>query len=101
MNHRPFPGITVGDCGEKIGINGVDNGWLRFDQYRVPKDSLLDKISQVEDDGTYITKFESEGKRFAMSIASLSGGRVMIGRFAAENCWNGLTIAIRHGLMRR
>lgn len=22
----PYPGITVGDIGEKIGLNGVDNG---------------------------------------------------------------------------
>lgn len=22
----PFPGVTVGDMGEKIGLNGIDNG---------------------------------------------------------------------------
>lgn len=22
----PFPGVTIGDLGEKVGINGVDNG---------------------------------------------------------------------------
>ena len=44
-DHLPYPGITVGDCGEKMGLNGIDNGWCRFDHYRVPKDALLDKIS--------------------------------------------------------
>lgn len=87
VNHLPFAGITVGDCGEKMGVNGVDNGWCSFDQYRIPKDSLLDKISQIDDDGTYVSKYESEGKRFAMSIASLSGGRVLISRCSAECSW--------------
>ena len=30
----PFPGITVGDMGPKIGLNGLDNGFLLFKNYR-------------------------------------------------------------------
>lgn len=26
----PFPGITVGDMGPKVGLNGVDNGFVIF-----------------------------------------------------------------------
>lgn len=25
---QPYPGIIVGDMGEKIGLNGIDNGYL-------------------------------------------------------------------------
>lgn len=29
----PFPGITIGDLGEKIGLNGVDNGYnFQYDE---------------------------------------------------------------------
>ena len=30
----PFPGVTVGDMGPKIGLNGLDNGFLLFKNYR-------------------------------------------------------------------
>ena len=25
-----LPGLQVGDCGEKLGVNGIDNGWILF-----------------------------------------------------------------------
>lgn len=25
---QPYPGVTVGDIGEKVGLNGIDNGYL-------------------------------------------------------------------------
>jgi len=90
----PLAGIEIGDCGEKIGLNGVDNGWCRFHNFRVPKDSLLDKYGQIDDEGNYITKFELEGKRFGMQMASLSGGRVFIGAVSPMNTLHCLTIAM-------
>lgn len=32
---KPFPGVIIGDMGGKIGLNGVDNGFLLFDHYKV------------------------------------------------------------------
>ncbi|CAB4445582.1 unnamed protein product [Rhizophagus irregularis] len=29
-NHKPLPGIDVGDIGPKFGFNNIDNGFLRF-----------------------------------------------------------------------
>lgn len=45
--HKVFPGITIGDCGPKQGLNGVDNGFILFDKFRIPVDNLLDKISGI------------------------------------------------------
>ena len=30
-----LPGVLIGDMGPKIGLNGIDNGFLMFDQFRV------------------------------------------------------------------
>lgn len=30
----PYPGITIGDMGPKIGLNGIDNGFMSFNNYR-------------------------------------------------------------------
>jgi acyl-CoA oxidase len=38
-----MPGVRIDDCGEKIGLDGVDNGRLWFDDVEVPWDALLDR----------------------------------------------------------
>lgn len=40
-DHEPFEGIEIGDLGLKNGCDGVDNGWMMFKNYRIPKESLL------------------------------------------------------------
>jgi hypothetical protein len=33
-DHSVLPGIRLGDCGAKMGRNGLDNGWIQFDHVR-------------------------------------------------------------------
>jgi len=40
---RPLPGVTVVDMGVKMGLNGVDNARLSFDNVRVPRTNLLNR----------------------------------------------------------
>ena len=44
-SHLPLPGITIGDCGSKKGYQGMDNGFMSFRNYRVPRSALLDRFS--------------------------------------------------------
>lgn len=56
-NHSPLPGITVGDIGMKFGngaYNTMDNGVLRFDHVRIPRDQMLMRVSQVTKEGKYM-----------------------------------------------
>ena len=41
-------GIRIEDCGHKLGLNGVDNGRIWFDDVRVPRENLLDRYAQVQ-----------------------------------------------------
>lgn len=46
-DHMPLPGITVGDIGMKFGsgaYNTMDNGVLRFDHVRIPRDQMLMRL---------------------------------------------------------
>lgn len=56
-DHSPLPGITVGDIGMKFGngaYNTMDNGVLRFDHVRIPRDQMLMRVSQVTREGKYM-----------------------------------------------
>ena len=57
-----LPNVLVEDMGHKMGLNGVDNAKLTFKNVRVPKDNLLNKYSDVSDDG----KFHSTIDRFTI-----------------------------------
>lgn len=51
QTYKVLPGVLIGDCGHKAGLNGVDNGFILFDNYSIPKDNLLDKLSSINDKG--------------------------------------------------
>ena len=43
-DHQPQPGVTVADIGVKFGngaYNTMDNGLLRFDHVRIPRENML------------------------------------------------------------
>ena len=37
----------MGDIGNKLAYGGMDNGYLVFDNYRVPRDSMLMRYAKV------------------------------------------------------
>lgn len=98
---RPLPGVTIGDCGAKGGLSGVDNGRLSFDHVRVPREALLDRYAQVAPDGAYSSDIESANRRFFTMIGALVRGRVSVGGAATSAGKVALTIATRYALRRR
>jgi alkylation response protein AidB-like acyl-CoA dehydrogenase len=42
-----LPGITIGDCGKKMGRDGIDNGWIQFKNVHVPRNQMLQKWAKV------------------------------------------------------
>ncbi|XP_037092897.1 peroxisomal acyl-coenzyme A oxidase 3-like [Pollicipes pollicipes] len=101
VTHLAFPGITVGDMGHKLGLNGLDNGFVMFDHYRIPREALLNKNGDVTEDGEYVSPIKDSNVRFASSLGALSGGRVGITFMCQVNQRRALTIALRYCVARR
>ncbi|XP_011308973.1 peroxisomal acyl-coenzyme A oxidase 3 [Fopius arisanus] len=96
-----FPGITIGDLGEKIGLNGVDNGYVMFHNYRIPRENLLNKMGDVTPDGDYVSPVKDQSKRFGASLGALSLGRVNITNMCALYCSLAMVIATRYCAVRK
>lgn len=69
-NLQPYPGVLVGDIGEKIGLNGIDNGFVMFNHYRIPRENLLNRTGDVTPDGEYESAFTEPGKEIFSITAS-------------------------------
>ncbi|KYN35239.1 Peroxisomal acyl-coenzyme A oxidase 3 [Trachymyrmex septentrionalis] len=101
QTHLPFPGVTVGDMGEKIGLNGIDNGFVMFDNYSIPRNCFLNRTADVSEDGKYVLALKDERKRYGSSLGALSGGRVTITGICYQYMAIALTIAIRYCAVRK
>jgi acyl-CoA oxidase len=97
---QPRPGIRIEDCGEKMGLNGVDNGRIWFDGVRVPREALLNRYGDVSPEGEYSSPIENSSRRFFTMLGTLVQGRVCVAGASVSAAKSGLTIAIRYGLRR-
>jgi acyl-CoA oxidase len=98
---QPLPGVAIEDCGLKVGLNGVDNGRISFDQVRIPRDHLLDRYGTVSAGGAYSSPIESPTRRFFTMLATLVAGRISIAAASLSAAKSGLTIAVRYTDRRR
>jgi acyl-CoA oxidase len=65
-----MPGVNIGDCGAKMGRNGIDNGWIQFTFVRIPRSNMLMKYTKV-------TRDVKLAKLRAMSLSLLSTSLLM------------------------
>ncbi|WP_316634498.1 acyl-CoA dehydrogenase [uncultured Flavobacterium sp.] len=94
-------GVIIGDCGHKMGLNGVDNGTISFDKVVIPKENMLDRFASVNEKGEFESPIPSDNRRFFTMLGTLVGGRIGIPRSALAAAKSGLTIAIRYSDQRR
>lgn len=94
-------GVTIEDDGHKMGLNGVDNGRIAFDDVRVPRTDLLDRFASVDADGTYHSPIDDPNKRFFTMLGTLIQGRVSVAGGAVAASRLALNIAVNHAETRR
>ena len=96
-----LPGIRIEDCGRKLGLNGVDNGRIWFDEVRVPRSALLNQFADVTTDGVYESPIENPNRRFFTMLGTLIQGRVCVGGGGINAAKVALAIATRYADRRR
>ena len=79
-----LPRVSAGDIGPKVSRNGLDNGWIQFNDVRVPRKAMLSRWAIVERDGTF-----TPPKDMAISYSTLIGERI----YAALGCYTNLAKA--------
>ncbi len=99
-NGKTLPGITIKDCGRKMGLNGVDNGVIYFDEVTIPSENLLNRYADISDEGKFTSPISSDNRRFFTMLGTLVGGRIGIPRAGLSAMKSGLTIAIRYSDQR-
>ncbi|KAG2490905.1 hypothetical protein HYH03_010818 [Edaphochlamys debaryana] len=95
-----MPGVRIQDQGPKMGLNGVDNGRVWFDNIRVPREDMLDAFSSVSPDGTYTSRINSVSARFGAVVSGLTTGRVLIAAGGVDGAKLALAVAIRYSVQR-
>lgn len=98
---RPRPGVRLGDCGHKLGLNGVDNGRIWLDTVSVPRDHLLGRFAAITDAGRYESPIASPNRRFFTMLGTLVAGRICVGSGGVSAAKVGVTIATRYAFHRR
>jgi acyl-CoA oxidase len=97
---KTLPGITIEDCGRKMGLNGVDNGIIHFDNVQIPLDEMLNRFATINEHGVFESLISSDNRRFFTMLGTLVGGRIGIPRAGLSAAKSGLTIAIRYADQR-
>ncbi|ASO05731.1 acyl-CoA dehydrogenase family protein [Arenibacter algicola] len=99
--NRLMPGVRIEDNGYKLGLNGVDNGKIWFDQVKVPRENLLNKYGDIKSDGSYYSDIKNPNKRFFTMLGTLVGGRICVAKGALSGAKMSLAIAVKYALQRR
>lgn len=90
-----YIGVEIGEIGPKLGMKGVNNGFLGFDNVRVPRKNMLMKNAKVLEDGTYV-----KAPSALLTYGTMMFVRVVIIRDMANYLSKAVTIVTRYSAVR-
>lgn len=95
INSSSRVGVEIGEIGPKLGMKSVNNGFLGFDNVRIPRKNMLMKNNKVLADGTYIKAPSS-----VLTYGTMMFVRVVIIRDMANYLSKAATIVTRYSAVR-
>ncbi|PKY04952.1 acyl-CoA oxidase [Aspergillus campestris IBT 28561] len=95
--HQPLENVYVGDIGPKFGYNTMDNGFLLFNNVKIPHFNMLARFSRIDKDtGKYIRPALP-----ALVYGTMVWVRSNIVLQAGSVLARGVTIAVRYCSVRK
>ena len=95
--HEPLEGVHVGDIGPKFGYNTMDNGFLLFNNVKIPHGNMLARFSSVDTKTNQYVRPSSP----SLVYGTLTWVRSTIVMQAGSVLSRGVTIATRYAAIRR
>ncbi|KAK3044601.1 hypothetical protein LTS18_000835, partial [Coniosporium uncinatum] len=97
QTHEPLKNIHVGDIGPKFGYNTMDNGFLLFNNVKIPHQNMLARFSRVDPKTNKYVRPSSP----SLVYGTLTWVRSTIVLQAGGVLARGVTIAVRYCAIRR
>jgi acyl-CoA oxidase len=82
--------------GVKPNLNGVDNAKLMFNQVRIPREQMLNRLCDVAEDGSFHSKYKKASQRFFKVTDRLLSGRLCIASMSMVSCKKSLHSTVRY-----
>jgi acyl-CoA oxidase len=99
-SHKIMSGVTIREMGIKMGLNGVDNGSLLFDNVRIPRENMMNKYGDVDANGNFSSEVAHIPSRFFKVTERLVSGRVCIASMAMGATRACLFVGIKYAMQR-
>ena len=79
----------------------IDNVFIGFENVKLPKSALLNKLGNIDEEGNYHSDIKSYEARFGLQLGALSQSRIAISRVSSYLNFMAANIAIRYACMRQ
>ena len=93
-------GVQIIDMGWRMGLNGVDNGALKFNDVLIPKSNMMTQYAHIDESGKFQSKIAKTQQRFFKVTERLLSGRLCIASMAIGATRSCLYIAIKYSQKR-